>query len=526
MADRTLAENVAQVKADFKAIKDAVPYVFNDDTPTSEYGERIFTEISSLQYQADSAWDQGFYNGIEQGRVEGYENGKTDGITEGVEQGKQEIISNSKYIEKSASGKAIRLDDVSEVAHKVVVKADTPTEVKLYGKNLIPFPYNPSMPLSQNGITLTINDDGSIVANGTASALTQFHIYHCYFATNPISILPNIKYTLSGCSGGSSTTYEMRITDNRSTATITQNAPATFSYADTSQIVISILVRSGATLNNVVFKPQVEYGENYTGFEPYQEPQTITATPSGTEVSSICPIMIFLADSDVTVDYFGSYGMQTEWDRFWDAFQQNGTRASYTHAFYGAGWSEAIFRPKYDIVATSLVQTFYNSPIKDLTSILEKQGVALDTSNCTSLSFAFAHTKITNIPKINMSACTNSSSTFVTSTSLVRIEGIVSSEKTVFDKSTFQNCTALEHCIFEGTVASDINLQWSTKLDLESLISLFECLKHFGGSGNEYTKTITLSPESWGLTNREEFITRFDGFGGQDVAHQKGWNYA
>lgn len=89
MAERSLAENVAQVKADFKAIKDAVPYVFNDDTPTSEYGERIFTEISNLQYQADSAWDQGFNNGIEQGRVEGYENGKTDGITEGVEQGKQ-----------------------------------------------------------------------------------------------------------------------------------------------------------------------------------------------------------------------------------------------------------------------------------------------------------------------------------------------------------------------------------------------------------------------------------------------------
>ena len=50
--------------------------------------------------------------------------------------GKQSVIANSKYIEKTASGKVIRLDDVSEVAHKVVVKADTPTEVTVCGKNL------------------------------------------------------------------------------------------------------------------------------------------------------------------------------------------------------------------------------------------------------------------------------------------------------------------------------------------------------------------------------------------------------
>ena len=223
-------------------------------------------------------------------------------------------------------------------------------------------------------------------------------------------------------------------------------------------------------------------------------------------------------------------GRQAQYDDFWDAFQQNGTKTNYAYAFYGAGWNEAIFRPKYDIVATLLVQTFYNSPIKDLTSILEKQGVALDTSNCTSLSFAFAHTKITNIPKINMSACTNSSSTFVTSTSLVRIEGIVSSEKTVFDKSTFQNCTALEHCIFEGTIASSINLQWSTKLDLESLGSLFRCLKNFKSDDpdNMYTKTITLSAESWALLDTYVYENGWNDYvDAKDVvAVVLGWNYA
>ena len=93
MAERTLVENVAQVKADFKAVKDAVGIVIPEGTPTSEYGERIFNTISSLE------------NEIENSR------------TEGIEQGKQEVISNSKYIEKTASGKGVFLNDVSEVAH-------------------------------------------------------------------------------------------------------------------------------------------------------------------------------------------------------------------------------------------------------------------------------------------------------------------------------------------------------------------------------------------------------------------------
>lgn len=39
------------------------------------------------------------------------------------EKGKTDIISNSKYIEKQATGKVIRLDDVSEIPHKVRIKA-------------------------------------------------------------------------------------------------------------------------------------------------------------------------------------------------------------------------------------------------------------------------------------------------------------------------------------------------------------------------------------------------------------------
>lgn len=77
----TLAENVAQAKADFKAIKDMAHRTigsFLDNVPTSEYAERMEESINSN-------YDQYYYNGMEQGRTEGYESGKADGVAESSE---------------------------------------------------------------------------------------------------------------------------------------------------------------------------------------------------------------------------------------------------------------------------------------------------------------------------------------------------------------------------------------------------------------------------------------------------------
>ena len=495
MAERTLVENVAQVKADFKAVKDAVPYVFNDNPPTSEYGERIFTEISSLQYQADSAWDQGFNNGIEQGRVEGLE--------QGIEQGKQDVISKSKYIPKTASGKVIRLDDVSEVYHNVRVKADTPTEVKVYGANII-------------------SDD---VYDATKWILYSANNYRYQL------FFPEGVYTISAKSTVNETyLYLQESTDNTTFTVINKLLYSGKSYGtctftiekNKSYYLWSSATKYFANISEV----QLEVGSNATEYEPYKG-QTITATPTGTETHSICPTMTFLADSDVTVDYFGSYGMQTEYDGFWDRFQQNGSKTNYNYAFYGTNWNDAIFKPKYDIIATNLTQGFYDTEITNLVDRLEEQGVRFDVSGCKSLGYAFGHSALTVLPKLDMSSCTNSDSMCVGCYYLTRCEGIVSSDITKFHTGTFQNCSALEHIIFEGTIASNITLQWSKKLDIESLISLFRCLKFFASDDTNYmTKTITLSAESWALTETQEFMDEFEGQYGKMYAYFFGWNVA
>lgn len=45
-------------------------------------------------------------------------------------------------------------------------------------------------------------------------------------------------------------------------------------------------------------------------------------------------------------------GQKSEWDKFWDALQENGERRSYFYAFFSSGlnWTDDIYNPKYPII--------------------------------------------------------------------------------------------------------------------------------------------------------------------------------
>lgn len=81
MAERKLAENVAQVKADFKAIKDMAKNAIKTDLnnmPTSKYAGELENGIY--------VYSDGYYSrGIEEGNIQGYK----IGLRDGKEQGKQ-----------------------------------------------------------------------------------------------------------------------------------------------------------------------------------------------------------------------------------------------------------------------------------------------------------------------------------------------------------------------------------------------------------------------------------------------------
>ena len=150
----------------------------------------------------------------------------------------------------SASGEAVRLTDVSPLEHTLTVK--------LKSKNLLPFPYFHSSML-QAGITYTVNSDGTITANGTATGRSEFVL-----SANK-SDWASGNYVLSGCpSGGSADTY------SRQTINGFSDTGSGLQKNDTAEFArISIIIKKGTTVSNLVFKPQLELGTTPTAYTPY-----------------------------------------------------------------------------------------------------------------------------------------------------------------------------------------------------------------------------------------------------------------
>ena len=119
-------------------------------------------------------------------------------------------------------------------------------------KNLLPIR---AITQTISGVTFTVNADGSVKVNGTASANALFWFLG---SANATMTLPSGNYTLSGCpSGGTSSTY--RISAYDSTGQGYQHdygSGANFTSLDAG-MKFAIVVFSGATLNNKVFYPMV-----------------------------------------------------------------------------------------------------------------------------------------------------------------------------------------------------------------------------------------------------------------------------
>lgn len=56
-------------------------------------------------------------------------------------------------------------------------------------------------------------------------------------------------------------------------------------------------------------------------------------------------------------DFGFDEGKKAEYDRFWDAFQDNGNRIVYQHAFAGYGWTPQNLKPKYKIAPIDTTAT-------------------------------------------------------------------------------------------------------------------------------------------------------------------------
>ena len=166
-------------------------------------------------------------------------------------------------------------------------------------------------------------------------------------------------------------------------------------------------------------------------------------------------------------------GKQSEYDRFWDSFQQNGTRANYSFAFAGVAWTDETLQPKYlpvGIIGNEMVTSlFYNAQ------------------------------NITKTPSFCVADWSNVIDIFYQCTNLEEIGEIV------------------------GTFGKSISLAQSSKLKPESMIMVINRLKDYSNHANAYTYKITFHATAW--ANLEAHSTAPNGGTWKEYVTSKGWNY-
>lgn len=213
-------------------------------------------------------------------------------------------------------------------------------------------------------------------------------------------------------------------------------------------------------------------------------------------------------------------GIQSQYDRFWDAYQANGSRTGYIAGFAGTGWTAEIFHPKYDIVAANAYNMFYNFSYQvpiNLKQLLTEGGITLTFPKCANISGLFDTSGITDIGELDFSTATrlNCTALFNYCLLLKSIEKIILPVGQTTFNQWFRNCPALENVTFEGTInANDFNVSWSTELTHGSLMSIINCLADNSGAGTAWT--VTFGAENLAkLTDAEKAM-----------ATEKGWTLA
>ena len=168
-------------------------------------------------------------------------------------------------------------------------------------------------------------------------------------------------------------------------------------------------------------------------------------------------------------------GKKSEYDAFWDSYQQNGNRIQYFKAFAGYGWNDTTFKPKYSIIPEEASELFIWGRFSDIYAWMDFKGLVLDFSNCISGDHAFGYCTVEHLRVLDFSKFNRHYYTFFNAARVRTIEKLC-----VVASQTFQNvfwgCNALVNLTIEGTIGQNgFNASWSP-LNKASLTSVVNAL--------------------------------------------------
>ena len=208
-------------------------------------------------------------------------------------------------------------------------------------------------------------------------------------------------------------------------------------------------------------------------------------------------------------------------DAFWDGFQANGNRIGYLYAFTEQSnyeyWSKG-FTPKYPLDFSNTAYyadgTFIyfgaksKKPI-DFAEFIAKNNIQLKLTtydgykNCMVVGKqTFYNSYFSHLPRLYASQLNE---TFRSCSELVTIDYIHFSGTTNSHNSPFIGCSKLENVTFGGqNKSTGLSFSNCSKLTVDSMLSLFDCLYDFSGST---AKSVTLGSTNLAkLTDEQKAI--------------------
>lgn len=178
----------------------------------------------------------------------------------------------------------------------------------------------------------------------------------------------------------------------------------------------------------------------------------------------------------------GDTSGESYYDVFWDLYQNNGKRANYKHAFANVGWTNATFKPKYDIIINSnSYNIFDGSKIEgSLPEILKNLGVKLEFNDISYQAGGFNGTLFTEIDFVLKDCSPTLAQVFGYSPNLHTLK-IGTINKNVKFNSTFlslpNTLPALKNLTIVGEIGQNgFNVSTCPVLSKESIKNIVGCL--------------------------------------------------
>lgn len=210
-------------------------------------------------------------------------------------------------------------------------------------------------------------------------------------------------------------------------------------------------------------------------------------------------------------------GKKSQYDEFWDTFQDHGNRKDYRYAFSDVTWTEDLLKPKYKNIQPELVGFLFSlCPIKDLRKHLADNGVKFDFSKAWVLESIGRGGGFETFPEISTISASNIAYLFYGANQLKDVEKVIlkSEGNQSIGNTWFGQCKNLIEVRFEGVIGSNVGFPDSPDLSYDTLASLMGVLKRYDEGSNSKTLTLHATAKAKLSGTDKAYIT------------QKGWTLA